>query len=78
MAGAAAVMVVMVVGVGVACRRALKCLSRVLAVSARARMRAISSPVPSGVGVRGGVLGRGLDADAGSGAALVRRGGQSR
>ena len=73
MAGAAAVMVVMVVRLGVACRRVLKCLSRVLAVSAGARMRAISSLVPSGVGVRGGVL----DADAGSGAALVRRGGQS-
>ena len=77
MAGATAVMVVMVVGLGVACRRALKCLSRVLAVSAGARMRAISSLVPFGVGVRGGVLGRDLDADAGSGAALVRRGGQS-
>ena len=74
MAGAVAVMVVMAVGVGVACRRALKCLSRVLAVSAGARMRAIGLPVPSGVGVRGGVLGRGLDADAGPGAALVRRG----
>ena len=76
MTRAAAVMVVMVVGLRVTCRRALKCLISALALSAGARMEVISSPVLSGVGVRGGVLGRDLDADAGAGAALVCQGGQ--
>ena len=43
MTRAAAVMVVMVVGLRVTCRRALKCLISALALSAGARMEVISS-----------------------------------
>ena len=60
---------------GTGTQRRMGNLSRALALSAGARMEVISSPVLSGVGVRGGVLGRDLDADAGAGAALVRQGG---
>ena len=71
MTRAAAVMVVMVVGLRVTCRRALKCLISALALSAGARMEVISSPVPPGVGIWAGVLDRDLDADAGPDVALA-------
>ena len=76
MTRAAAVMVVMVVGLRVTCRRTLKCLISALALSAGARMEVISSPVPPGVGIWAGVLDRDLDADAGPDVALVRQCGQ--
>lgn len=68
--------VVMVVGLRVTCRRALKCLISALALSAGARMEVISSHVPPGVGIWAGVLDRDLDADAGPDVALVRQCGQ--
>ena len=73
---AAVMVVVMVVGLRVTCRRALKCLISALALSAGARMEVISSPVPPGVGIWAGVLDRDLDADAGPDVALVRQCGQ--
>ncbi len=68
---AAAVMVVMAVGLRVRCLRVLNCLVRALAFSTGARMGVISPPAPSGVGVGVRVLGRDLDTDAGPGVAVV-------
>ena len=68
-------MVVMTVGLRVTCRRTLKCLISALTLLGRGSHGGDQRVAPSGVGVRFGVVGRDLDADAGPGVALVRQGG---